>query len=129
MLLESETFSGSKDVQKTLVSPDGVFRYCIFQSASLEGGNFGDVFLSCEFRDVELYWGLFNGAVLFNCAFERCKFRGTSFAGCRFVECKFSDCEFLKDNLGAPCGAPNTKLFSCDSERCEGLEECFLDCV
>ena len=127
MLHESITFRETRIVEKALTQQDGVFRYCIFDSASIEGGTFGDAFLTCEFRDIECYWGLFNLALFSNCKFERCTFRGTSFAGCRFLECTFSECQFLKDNLAASCVAPDTKLFACINQNCEGWSELFAD--
>ncbi len=126
MLFESETFHGTKQVKDALISRDAIFRYWSFESAILEGGDFEDVFLSCEFRDIDLYWGLFNLALFSNCTFEHCTFRGTSFSGCRFIECNLIDCRFLKDNLDASCDSPDTKLFGCIAENCEGWSELFL---
>jgi uncharacterized protein YjbI with pentapeptide repeats len=123
MLFESETYQGTKQVKNALVSHDAIFRYCSFESANLEGGDFDDVFLSCEFRDIDFYWGLFVLALFSNSKFERCTFRGTSFSGCRFIECNFIDCRFLKDNLNASCDSPDTKFFACIAENCEGWDK------
>ena len=125
MLFESETFRETIQVKKALASYDSVFRYCIFEAASLQGGDFGDTFISCEFRDVEWYWGLFNLALFSNCKFERCTFRGTAFSGCKFVESTFTDCHFVKDNLSASCDAPDTILYACIGQNCEGWNELF----
>lgn len=125
MLYESQTYREAKQVKDALASHDAVFRYCSFETANLEGGDFDDVFISCEFRDLDFYWGMFNLALFLNCKFERCTFRGTSFAGCLFMESTFADCRFLKDNLAAPCDAPDTKLFACSAENCEGWNELF----
>ncbi len=123
----SETFQNTKQVKDALVSRDAVFRFCSFESANIEGDGSDGVFLTCEFRDIDFYWSMFNLALFANCKFERCTFRGASFAGCRFVECTFSDCRFLKDNLGGSCNARDTKLFECVAENCEGWDELFPD--
>lgn len=126
MLFESESFHGEKLVNKTLGdSGDSIYRYCELEVASVEGGNFGDTFLSCEFREVDWYWGLFNLALFHKCNFTQCTFRGTTFADCKFVECTFTDCRFIKDNLGGGCSAPGTKLFDCTEQKCEGWNELF----
>lgn len=125
MLYEGETIYETKSVKNALELQGSIFRFCSFESADLAGGNFDGVFLACEFRDVEFYWGLFNLALFVNCDFERCTFPGTSFAGCRLVECTFIQCRFLKDNLGGSCHARDTKLFDCVAENCEGWDELF----
>ena len=125
MPLLSETVSSSQAVKKALTESDEFYRYCDFSSASLEGGDFDGVFISCSFKDVEWYWGLFNTAILVDCEFENCTFRGTSFAGCRIVNCSFKNCKFLRDNLNALCSAPDTTVYGCQSENCEGFNELF----
>ncbi len=118
----NESFQTTKQVKDALESHDAVFRYCSFESADLEGTGSDGVFLTCEFRNIDFYWSLFNVALFFNCKFERCTFRGAAFAGCRFVECTFSDCRFLRDNLGGLCDARDTKLFDCIAVNCEGWD-------
>ena len=125
----SETFSSSQAVKRALAVNDEFFRYSEFSSASLEGGDFDGVYVSCSFKDVEWYWGLFNLAILVDCEFENCTFRGTSFAGCRIVNCSFKNCRFLRDNLNALCSAPDTTVYGCKSENCEGFNELFPGCV
>lgn len=125
MLYESTTFSEAKEVGRALSATDAIFRYCSFESASLEGGDFDGAFLSCTFRDVELYWGLFNLAMFVACNFEHCTFRGVSFSGCRLVECSFNECRFLADNLGGICTAGETRIYDCSSQNCEGFNEVF----
>ncbi len=120
-----ETFQETKQVQNALESRDGIFRFCSFESANLEGTGSDGMFLSCEFRNIDFYWSLFNQALFFQCKFERCTFRGASFAGCRLVECSFSECRFLKDNLGGSCDSRDTKLFDCVAHNCEGWNELF----
>ena len=121
----SETFSSSRSVQKALAVSDAFFRYCEFSTALLEGGDFDGVYVSCSFKDVEWYWGLFNLAVLIDCTFENCTFRGTSFSGCRIVNCSFKNCRFLRDNLNASCSASDTAVYECQSENCEGFNALF----
>ncbi len=70
MLHASETFSESKQVKEALLSRDAIFRYCTFESANIDGGDTDGVFLSCEFRNFEWYWGMFNLALFHNCKFE-----------------------------------------------------------
>ena len=123
MLHENLTVRGSSVVEDALSENEGIYRYCTFESASLEGGTFDGVFLYCTFRDIEWYWGLFNLALLIGCKFERCSFRGTTFADCRFVDCTFTDCHFQEDNLRSQCCAPESKFFSCSANNCEGWNE------
>lgn len=125
MLHTSATFASSKDAKKALAANDEIFRYCSFESATIEGGDSDGVFLSCTFRDVEWYWGLFNMALFVSCKFERCTFRGTSFAGCRLVECSFSNCKFLSDNVGGSCTATETSVYGCSLENSEGFDHVF----
>ena len=129
MPLLSETISSTRNVRKALTTSDEFFRYCEFSSASLEGGDFDGIFVSCSFADIEWYWGLFNNAVLVDCQFENCTFRGTFFAGCRIVNCIFKNCRFLRDNLNALCSATDTNVYDCQSENCEGFDELFTNQV
>jgi uncharacterized protein YjbI with pentapeptide repeats len=121
----SETFNSSRTVQKALAVNDEFFRYCEFDSASLEGGHFDGVFVFCHFKNVEWYWGLFNLAVLVDCNFDNCVFRGTSFSGCRFVNCTFSNCQFLRDNLNSLCSATETYVYGSQFHNCVGVNGLF----
>ena len=121
----SQTFNTSRAVKKALTASGEFFRYCEFSSASLEGGNFDGVFVSCTFKDIEWYWGLFNTAILVDCRFDNCTFRGTSFSGCRMVECWFKRCRFLRDNLDSSCAASETSVYECRAEDCEGFHALF----
>ena len=49
----SETFSSSRSVKKALNASDGFFKYCEFLSASLEGGHFDGVYVSCSFKEID----------------------------------------------------------------------------
>ncbi len=129
MLNENEEFRGSEAVSQALDCHDCVFRYCTFESARLEGGDFGDLYAFCQFRDLKFHAGFFHVALFYDCRFERCTFRGTSFGGCRFVQCRFTDCRFVEDETGAPCEAPEAKLFACTAKDCEGWEGLFLERV
>jgi uncharacterized protein YjbI with pentapeptide repeats len=125
MSLYSETVNTSQAVEKALNVSDNFFRYCEFSDASLEGGSSDGIFVSCSFKDVDWYWGLFNAAVLVDCEFENCTFRGTSFSRCRIVNCIFKNCRFLRDNLSVLCSAHETNIYGCQSEGCEGFNELF----
>jgi uncharacterized protein YjbI with pentapeptide repeats len=125
MLHENSTIQETETVKEALEADDDIFRDCAFESASIEGGVFYGAFLSCQFKDVDWYSGLFNVASFFQCKFERCIFRGTSFSDCRFVECTFLDCQFLEDNLAAKCVAPGTKLYACIEQNCKGWNALF----
>lgn len=125
----SETFAASKEVSSAFAVSDEIFRYCTFESASIDGGGSDGVFLSCTFQDLDWYWGLFNMALFVGCKFERCTFRGASFSGCRFVECSFSDCRFLPDNVGGLCTATDTNVYGCTFQNCEGFNEVFSNRV
>jgi|JI9StandDraft_2_1071091.scaffolds.fasta_scaffold98814_2 uncharacterized protein YjbI with pentapeptide repeats len=127
MPLLSEAVSSSLAVKKALAVSGEFFRYCEFSAASLEGGDFDGVFVSCAFKNIEWYWGLFNTTVLIDCEFENCTFRGTSFSGCRIVNCSFKNCRFLRDNLNALCSAPDTRAYGCHAESCEGFDELFAN--
>lgn len=124
---EKITFGASKAAQKALASNGEFFRYCTFESAAFEGGDFDGTFLSCAFQNCEWYWGLFNLAIFVNCKFANCVFRGSSFDGCRFVDCTFQNCRFIQDNLGSYCTASETKLYGCSTQDCEGWNELFLN--
>jgi uncharacterized protein YjbI with pentapeptide repeats len=129
MPLFSETVSSSQAVKEALNVSDEFYRYCEFSSASLDGGHFDGVFVSCSFKDIDWYWALFNTAVFVDCEFENCAFRGASFASCRIVNCTFKNCRFLRDNLDGLCSAPETSVYGCQSENCEGFNELFANRV
>ncbi len=127
MLQENEDYRGTEHVSAALDCHDGVYRYCSFEAARLEGGDFGDLYAYCQFRDIEFDAGFFHLALLYDCRFERCTFRGTTFGGCRFLQCRFTDCRFIADEEGAPCEAPETTLFACSERNCEGWHELFTE--
>ena len=121
----SQIFDSPRAVRKALTTTDEFFRYCEFSSASLEGGNFDGVFVSCAFKNIEWYWGLFNLAILIDCKFENCTFRGTLFSGCRIIECSFKSCHFLRDNLNRACEAVEASVYGCSAEDCQGFHALF----
>ncbi|MBK9217386.1 MAG: hypothetical protein RJA63_2472 [Pseudomonadota bacterium] len=113
-------FAGTDALGACFAKNGATFRECVFNSASLECGTLDGVFVDCHFRDIEWYWGLFNGALFAGCVFERCVFRGTSFQSCRFVECLFADCQFLPDNLDTPCTATRVRWYACRNQGSVG---------
>ena len=125
MTTVSVKFSSPKEVSGAFHTNEELFRYCSFESTTIEGGDSDGTFITCKFQQFEWYWGLFNMALFVGCKFNGCTFQGTSFAGCRFVECSFVGCRFLPDNLGGSCTATDTKLYGCTSQDCEGFNEVF----
>jgi uncharacterized protein YjbI with pentapeptide repeats len=121
----NETFNTTRKVQKAIIKSEEFFRYCEFESASLEGGEFDGVFVFCTFKSIEWYWGLFNIAVLVDCKFDKCVFRGASFSSCRLVNCTFNNCQFLRDNLDSLCVAPGTFVYGCQFQNCVGVNGLF----
>ncbi|MEQ1576859.1 MAG: pentapeptide repeat-containing protein [Hyphomicrobium sp.] len=94
------------------------FSYCAFNALSIEGGSFDGAYIGCAFTGFDLYWGLFNCAVLANTTFEDCRFRGTSFRTCQFVGCHFINCRFELDNLLAECTFDGCTLAECAFKYC-----------
>ncbi len=124
-MFRGETFRSAEQISYVLETPDAIFRFCAFEAAAVTGGDCDGVFLSCQFRELDLSWGFFNLALFANCHFKRVTFRGTAFGACRFVDCTFSDCRFLPDEAGEACSAPATRLCDCVAENCEGWGEVF----
>lgn len=120
-LHQSLHFSGTQATHGLLAAQDDVFRFCVWESAEVEGAHIDGVFLSCRLLDVHTYWAFFNTALFVDCTFERCTFRGASFDGCRFLACEFRSCAFAPDNLGAPCRSENTTLDRCAFVDCHGV--------
>ena len=120
MLYDREAFNDPTQLLGRL--EESVFRYAVFSGMSFEGGHIDAAFLSCEFTNVEWYWGLFNICVFVGCRFNGCLFQGTNFAGCRFVDCVFEDCRFVKDNLDSECSFENTQWYGSTQRNCEGLD-------
>jgi uncharacterized protein YjbI with pentapeptide repeats len=111
---------GKENLEGTRLD-ENYFKYCTFDGFSQEGGVVSSDFVSCSFRDVEWYWGLFTLANFINCSFVNCVFRGTTFAESRFVECTMTNCRFLRDNLDSECTFPGTVAFRCSLEGVEGF--------
>lgn len=121
MMYQQQVFDETSTAKSALDEFESVFRYCRFVGLQLNGGVSDGVFLSCEFEQLEWYWGIVTLAVFVECRFKNCTFRGTGFEGSRFVECSFTNCRFLPDNLNAPCSFNGTKWHDCIQQRCEGL--------
>jgi len=125
VLIESVEYDDRRAVSNVL--EESVFRYCEFSKFSYEGGHIDAVFLSCTFRDIEWYWGLFNACVFVGTRFVGCTFRGTSFPDCRFVECEFVECRFVADNLARECSAEGARVYGSSATSCTGAEFLFGD--
>jgi uncharacterized protein YjbI with pentapeptide repeats len=97
------------------------FKFCTFDEFSQEGGVIGSDFLSCSFRKIDWYWGLFTSANFIDCEFVDCVFRGSTFADTRFVECRLTNCRFICDNLDAGCTFPGTVAYGCSLTGGEGF--------
>ena len=119
MFIESQLITDPKAIFDD--ADDFVALYCGIEDMSHHGGHVSGAFLHCIFKNLDLYWGMFNLVSFVSCKFEQCVFRGTSFPDCRFVECAFKDCLFLRDNLNAPCKFEGAKWYDCTQNRCEGL--------
>ncbi|MDD3484307.1 pentapeptide repeat-containing protein [Azovibrio restrictus] len=119
-LIEQKKFSNDRAAFHD--SDSGVYRYCSFDSFSADGPHIGAVFIGCKFNRVDLYWTMFNCAVLVSCTFEDCVFRGATFAGSKFVDCTFIRCQFVKDNMGGGCTSTDTHWYGCVATECEGWD-------
>jgi uncharacterized protein YjbI with pentapeptide repeats len=125
MLIERTEYREQASIV-TLFDQENVFRYCEFSGFSIDGGHVDGMFVGCTFRDLDWYWGLFNGCVFVNSKFAKCIFRGTAFPDCRFVDCEFIDCQFLEDNLGGKgCTADGARVYGSTAKGCKGAEFLF----
>ena len=97
------------------------YKYCYFQTFSIEGEHVDSDFIDCTFNGIEWYWGIFNIVNFINCKFSNCVFRGTAFPDCRFVECSLTNCQFVKDNLNGDCSFENAKAYECKVSNCVGF--------
>ena len=100
---------------------ENYFKWCHFEDFSIEGKVICSTFLSCSFKNIDWYWGLFSDCNFINCEFKDCVFRGTSFPGSRFVECTLTNCRFVKDNLNGDCDLEETHAYGCTIDGCEGF--------
>ena len=112
----------SKENVHTLDWDEQCFRFCEFDNFSVDGKVISSDFISCRFKDIEWYWGLFSQANFIQCIFSNCTFRGTSFASARFVECEFSDCHFVRDNLNGKCNFSEALAYGCRLVNCDGFD-------
>ena len=107
---------------ETIEWDNSYFKYCEFGGFSIEGEVISSDFISCSFKNIDWYWGLFARANFIDCQFVNCVFSGTSFPDARFVECTFSNCRFLQDNLGAECGFAKSVAYGCKIDGGEGFK-------
>jgi uncharacterized protein YjbI with pentapeptide repeats len=121
--MRSATIS-TENVQNTLWD-ENYFKFCDFDGFSTEGGFVCSDFVSCSFRNVDWYWGLFSGSNFIACQFADCIFRGVSFPDSRFIECKLTNCRFVKDNLNGECDFSKTVAYGCVIEGGEGFKPSF----
>ncbi|MCB2017183.1 MAG: pentapeptide repeat-containing protein [Hydrogenophaga sp.] len=124
MQIDSQTYIAK------LVAPSNweecVYRYCTFERFNEDGLHVTSAFLDCRFESCDLYWALFNTAVLVGVGFKNCVFRGCSFSGCCFVECRFDGCSFENDNLGGPCRFDETRWYGCAQSQSQGLDHVWV---
>ena len=99
-----------------------IFKFCVFEEFYVEGETIDSVFLSCSFRKVEWYWGLFSICSFIGCRFTDCTFRGSAFYGSKFVECAFVNCRFVKDNLDGDCKFEGAIAYGCSFQDVEGFD-------
>jgi uncharacterized protein YjbI with pentapeptide repeats len=97
------------------------FRYCNFVGFSMEGGHITSDFVGCSFKDLDLYWTIFNVVNFIDCTFNDCVFRGVALPDCRFVECTLANCRFTKDNLDGDCDFDGAVAYGCQIEGSEGF--------
>ncbi len=100
---------------------DAVIRRCTFDGLEFEGVTFDGLIEGCSFLSSELYWVLFNVAIVANTRFEACRFRSASFRGTTFVDCEFVECTFDLDNLGSDCTIDDCLMAACRFTRCTWL--------
>ena len=98
------------------------FKFCAFESFSVEVVHIGSDFIDCTFSDVEWYMGLFNIINFVDCTFTNCVFRGSSFPECKFVECEFKNCRFIENNLGGACKFEGARAYKCKFQNCVGFD-------
>jgi uncharacterized protein YjbI with pentapeptide repeats len=97
------------------------YKYCIFDSFTIEGIHVDSDFTDCTFNNIEWYWGIFNIVKFINCKFNNCVFKGTTFPDCLFVECEFNNCSFEKDNLDGDCEFENSRAYNCKVVNTSGF--------
>lgn len=98
---------------KSVIWEEEYYKFCEFDSFTIEGGHIDSDFINCTFSNVNWYWGIFNIVNFIECKFVNCVFRGTSFPDCIFVECELDNCKFIKDNLNGDCKFSNARAYNC----------------
>jgi len=123
MLIHHEDYE--KEMPDEMYHLDGaIFRYCSFKNMILEGGGIDAIIISCEFNNLDWYWGIFNGCLFIDTIFNNCTFRGVGFPGCRFLNCKLNCCKFKPDNFGQECDfGDNTILFDTELIELSGFPD------
>lgn len=101
---------------------DAYFKFCDFEGFFIEGRLVSSDFVSCSFKNIDWYWGLFSGSNFIGCHFANCTFAGTGFPDTRFIDCKFVNCKFTRDNVGGDCDLSKTIAYGCSVESCLGFE-------
>lgn len=119
-LIENDTFSCDRNAFKH--SDHGVYRFCTFKAFAADGPHIGAAYIGCMFSSIDMYWALFNCAILVSCTFEDCVFRGASFASCQIVDCCFVQCKFVADNVGTGCTSSDSHWYGCVATECEGWD-------
>ena len=117
MMIEGELYDADNE-PPTSDWRDAVIRRCTFDGLELEGTTFDGLLENCTFTSTELYWVLFNCAVVANTRFEACRFRSASFRGATFVDCQFIDCKFELDNLDSDCTIDDCLMAACSFAGC-----------
>lgn len=123
MLIEDELYDLDNEPHKPVGWGDTVYRRCGFDGLDLEGLIFDGLMEGCSFTSCELYWGLFNVALVAGTRFEGCTFRSSSFRGSTFVDCEFVECTFTLDNLGSDCTIDDCTMAACRFVRCEWVKK------
>ena len=100
---------------------DEYFKFCEFKNFSIDMESVSSDFVTCNFIELDWYWGFFTLANFIQCKFENCTFRGSSFSGARFYECEFTNCHFVKDNLDGECCFDDALAYGCKVTKCEGF--------
>ena len=82
MLIEDVEYSDERSLSKNFEGK--IFRHCVFEKISVEGGCIDAIFLNCEVSATNWYWGIFTHCLFVDTNFTDCAFHGTSFSKCRF---------------------------------------------
>ena len=98
------------------------FKCCEFEGFSFEGATIEADLSSCSFRDIDLYWTIFDFSTFVDCEFDNCILRGVDFGGCKFVECSLRNCRFIQNNLGGNCGFDDATAYNCKLSNCVGFD-------